>query len=133
MSIETIRQSLSGLFDRLEALEVELDGIKEAASVPAVPVTGQVINGIACKLGEDRYSRSSVRWGTIAVHPTDLNAVYSELASARAAFISVNQGGQQTRTTALALAQLSVRALLANGYTPAEIDVILASVVASQQ
>lgn len=111
------------LAEELDRLDEEMDEAEEAEETSSATLTPPVSD----KPVEERYRRASVNWGSVAVHPTDLVALYRPLSVERAEFISINRGGQNTRTTAVALALMAAGALEANGYNGEEIATILAS------
>lgn len=115
-------EQLRALNEELEELEEELENVEEDSTSPenlTPPLSNKPVEG--------RYRRPSVKWGDIAVHPTDLVSLYRPLSKERAKYISINAGGQQTRTTAVALAFLAAAALTENGYNGEEVATILAS------
>lgn len=118
-----LEQESLALSEQLDDLDEELEEAQEEDEAASSTLTPPVSD----KPTEERYRRASVKWGSIAVHPTDLVALYRPLSVERAGFISVNRGGQNTRTTAVALAIMAAGALESNGYNGEEIATILAS------
>ena len=84
---------------------------------------------MAEKVVEERYSRMSINWGVIAVHPTDLEAKYRELYLKRQQHVSNSEGGHRTRTTSLGHLAEGIDGLLANGYYPSEVGTIVSALI----
>ena len=81
---------------------------------------------------QERYKRSSIKWGNISVNPADLVEVYRKLFTARQKYVNnSDEGTKRSRTTALAHAAEAVEGLASNGYKKGEIAIIL-SVMANE-
>lgn len=125
---EETEEKLRALGQELEDLEEDLEDLEEMENAEEVLVSPvELTPPVSDKPVEERYRQPSVNWGNIPVHPTDLVNLYRPLSEERAKHISTNAGGQQTRTTAVALAFLAAAALKANGYNGEEVATILAS------
>jgi hypothetical protein len=128
----SMRSKLEALQRDLEQKQVQLDADFDqvARAIDALD-DETVVPGMSDKATDQRYARQSVNWGVIAVHPTDLYAVYKGLSTKRLGAIAVNEGGRSTRTTAVAFLIGARQALVSNGYSPAEAAVIASSVIAN--